>query len=112
MFGTVPMACFIIYWPCLVTGDMVTIRRRHLSHTIAICMLRLSRGFNPFIYGFANKSIRNESQKLFGRKITILSYPIIRSCEKQFKNVKLQQNIVTVTLEQRCKPKILHMDPL
>ena len=106
------MACFVAYWPCLVTGDMVTIRRRHLSHTIAICMLRLSQGLNPFIYGFGNKSIRNESQKLFGRKVTILSYPAIRSCKKPFKNVTLQQNIVTVTLEQRREPKILYMDPL
>ena len=110
------MVCFIIYWPCLVTGDMVTIRRRHLSHTIAICMLRLSQGFNPFIYGFANKHIRNESMKLIWKKIMILSYTSIRCVKKLPNKVTLQQNILTITsndtIELKCEPKILHMDPL
>ena len=110
------MACFVAYWPCLVTGDMATIRRRHLSHTIAICMLRLSQAFNPFIYGFANKHIRNESMKLIWKKIMILSYTAIRCVKKLPNKVTLQQNILTVTSNDtiglKCKPKILHMDPL
>ena len=98
-------------------------------------MLRLHQALNPFIYGFGDKHMRNESIKLVCRKFTILSYAVFNSFKKQpelgnklldlgclksgnhiseSSNTNIHLNIVTVctNIDHKSRPKILHMDPL
>ena len=81
-------------------------------------MLRLHQALNPFIYGFGDKHMRNESVKLICKKITLLSYPVFKCLKKQPRlgTTSLQLNMEAVCnniiIEAKWKPKILYMDPI
>ena len=90
------MGIHLAYWPCAITADMVSLRKRHISHTIAVCMLRLHQAINPFIYGFGNALMRKEGSQIFCTKLTFLNRIICKWSKKQTSDNQL----VTTPIER------------
>ena len=84
-----PAALYFFYWS--LDDDpitMVSLRRLHIFHTLALTMFRVHQAINPFIFGFDNVQMCNEASK-------IKSFKFIFKMFKCFKQTRRGDQLVT-----------------
>ena len=92
VFGTFPAAIYFVYWSyhdATFPITMVSLRRRHISHTVVVSMFRFHQAINPFIYGFDNVQMCNEASKIGCIKFMLKMF-------KCFKKTPRNDQLVTI----------------